>query len=100
MWPLLWAWVLCADGLSVRHDLAHQLSERGSELGRGGGPGACLPLVNPHGGGSPVLAADRKLQHVKTSGEGMRFQLIGTQFAELYRSWGELCLAPERPGTC
>ena len=98
MWPLLWAWVLCADGPSARRDLAHQLSERGSELGQGGGPAACLPLVNPHGGRSPVLAADRKLR-VRTSGEGTRFQLIGTQFAELYRSWRELCSAPERPGT-
>ena len=71
-----------------------------SELGWGWQARVSLPLVNPQRGRSPVLAATRKLQLVRTSGEGTRFQLTGTQFAEQHGSWGELCLAPERPGRC
>ena len=41
-----------------------------------------------------MLATTRELQLVRTSGEGTRFQLTGTQFAEQHGSWGELCLAP------
>lgn len=69
---------------------------RASELGQGGRYAGRLPLINADGGHSSILAAARKQQLVKTSGEGTRFQLIGTQFLDERRQKRKLCLTGPR----